>query len=160
MKPKGPEPMLRTTLMTLTIAAALTMAPSGHALADHHEDDAEMIEQAVQDYVSSIYDMKPELLDGSVSPKIQKVGYMPAQDGTGLEESWMTFQQLKDIAGHLNEDGMFDPATAPREVTILDHTDMIANVKLVAGWGIDYIQLTRYSGEWMIINVLWEMASH
>ena len=37
---------------------------------------------------------------------------------------------------------------------------MIASVKLVAGWGIDYIQLTRYSGEWMIINVLWEMPAH
>ena len=73
---------------------------------------------------------------------------------------WMTFQELKDLAGHLNENGMFDAETAPREVTILDRTDMIANVKLVAGWGIDYIQLTKYSGEWMIINVLWEMPAH
>jgi len=152
--------MLRTTLAILMIVAAMTMALRGDALADHHEDDAELIEQAVQDYVRSIYDMKPELIDRSVSPRIQKVGYMPAQDGSGPEESWMTFQELKDLAGHLNEDGMFDPETAPCEVTILDRTDMIASVKLVAGWGIDYIQLTRYSGEWMIINVLWEMPAH
>ena len=90
----------------------------------------------------------------------QKVGYMPANDGSGLEESWMTFDELKDLAGHLNKDGMFDPETSPREVTMLEHTDMIANVKLVAAWGIDYIHLTKNSGEWMIMNVMWEIGSH
>jgi hypothetical protein len=143
----------------LLIAALMLTAVAGTALAEHH-DDAKLIEQAVQNYVSSIYDMKPELLDESVSPKIQKVGYMPAQDGSGLEESWMTFQELKDLAGHLNKDGMFDPATSPRKLTILDHTDMIANVKLDAAWGIDYIHLTKHSGQWMIMNVIWEMGSH
>ena len=69
--------------------------------------------QAVQNYVSSIYDLKPELLDKSVSPKLQKVGYMPAEDGSGLEESWMTLDELKDLAGHLNKDGMFDPKIVP-----------------------------------------------
>ena len=127
---------------------------AGVALAASDADE-QGIEQAVQDYVSSIYDLKPELLDGSVSPKLQKVGYMPAQDGSGLEESWMTFQELKDLAGHLNKDGMFDPETSPRKVTILDHTDMIANVKLEAAWGIDYIHLTKISGEWMIMNIIW-----
>jgi hypothetical protein len=37
---------------------------------------------------------------------------------------------------------------------------MIATVKLEAAWGIDYIHLTRNSGQWMIINVIWEMGSH
>ena len=122
--------------------------------------DAKAIEQAVLDYVSSIYDMKPELLDGCVSPKVQKVGYMLAQDGSGLQESWMTLDELKELAGHLNKDKMFDPVTSPRKVTIIENTDMIATVKLEAAWGIDYIHLTRFSGKWMIMNVMWEMGSH
>lgn len=149
--------MRKTTLTTLLIVAAVTVA--GIAQVGDHADE-KGIERAVQNYVNSIYDMKPELLDVSVSPKLQKLGYMPAQDGSGLEESWMTFDELKDLAGHLNKDGMFDPETSPREVTILDHTDMIANVKLEAAWGIDYIHLTKASGEWMIINVIWEFGSH
>ena len=149
--------MSMTIARTILIAAAV--ASAGAALAGSNAD-TKGIEQAVQDYVSAIYEMKPGLLDGSVSPKLQKVGYMPAQDGSGLQESWMTFAELKDLAGHLNKDGMFDPATAPREVTVLDHTDLIANVKLQAAWGIDYIQLTKHSGRWLIINVLWEMPSH
>jgi len=149
--------MLNTTLRFLLIVVAVTVTGIAEA---GDEADKKGIEQAVHNYVSSIYDMKPELLDESVSPKLQKLGYMPAKDGTGLEESWMTFDELKDLAGHLNKDGMFDPETSPREVTILDHTEMIANVKLDAAWGIDYIHLTKNSGEWMIINVIWEMGSH
>lgn len=139
----------------LIVATSLT---AGLALAG--DDDAKGIEQAVTNYVHSIYLMKPELLDESVSPKLQKLGYMPAEDGSGMNESWMTFQDLKDLAGHLNKDGMFDAETAPLVVEIVEHTDLIANVKLTAAWGVDYIHLTKFSGEWMIMNVIWEMAGH
>lgn len=151
--------MTRTTSRAFLILAAMAVAVTGFAFAGSN-DDAKGIEQAVQDYVSALYDMKPELLDGSVSPKLQKLGYMPARDGSGLAEGWMTFDELKDLVGHLNKDGMFDPKTSPRKVTILDHTGMIATVKLEAGWGIDYIHLTKFSGKWMITNVIWEMSAH
>ncbi|MFT5315447.1 MAG: hypothetical protein ACI9UK_001279 [Candidatus Krumholzibacteriia bacterium] len=151
--------MMKTISRTVLIVATMTMAVAGFAVAGSDADE-KGIEQAVQNYVSSIYDLKPELLDKSVSPKLQKLGYMPAEDGAGLVESWMTFDELKELAGHLNKDGMFDPKTSPRKVTILAHTDMIANVKLDAAWGVDYIHLTKNSGEWMIMNVIWEMSSH
>jgi hypothetical protein len=144
---------------SVLIVAVLAVLWAGTALAQS-DSDAALIERAVQNYVSALYDMKPELLDGSVSPRLQKVGYMPAQDGSGLEESWMTFDQLRDLVGHLNKDGMFDPETSPRKVTLLDRSDLIANVKLEAAWGVDYIHLTKFSGEWMILNVIWEMGSH
>jgi hypothetical protein len=148
----------KQTIRALLVVAAV--AAGGMALADNHGGDAEGIELAVTNYVRSIYDMKPELLDVSVSPKVQKVGYMPAEDGSGWNESWMTFQELKDLAGTLNKDKMFDPETAPLEVEILDHTDMIANVKLTAAWGIDYIHLVKTDDGWMIMNVVWQMAAH
>ena len=154
---KGSLIMKNNTVKTLLIIAVVSLAGLAHA--DHHGNH-KAIEQAVLNYVNSIYDMKPELLDKSVSPKLQKLGYMPAKDGSGLEESWMTFQELRDLAGHLNKDGMFDPKTSPKKVTIIENTGMIANVKLEAAWGIDYIHLTKSSGQWMIINVIWEMGSH
>ena len=144
-------------IRVLVVVAAV--AAGGMALADNHGDDAAGIEQAVTNYVRSIYDMKPELLDVSVSPKLQKLGYMPAEDGSGWEESWMTFQDLRDLAGTLNKDKMFDPETSPLEVEILEHTDMIANVKLTAAWGIDYIHLVKTDGGWMIMNVVWQFQS-
>lgn len=140
------------------IALTASFVISGTAFADEH-DHKSAIEQAVLNYVSAIYEMKPELIDESVSPKLQKLGYMPAEDGSGLVEDWMTFEQLKELAANINKDGMFDPVTSPRDVSILHHTDMIANVKLDAGWGMDYIHLSRKTGKWMIMNVIWEMPS-
>ena len=140
------------------IALATSLVIAETASAEHH-GHKKAIEQAVLNYVSAIYDMKPELIDESVSPKLQKLGYMPAEDGSGLFEDWMTFEQLKELAANINKDGMFDPATAPRKVKILHHTDMIASVKLDAAWGMDYIHLSRNSGKWMIMNVIWEMPS-
>ncbi len=140
------------------VALAASVIVAGSAVAEHH-GEKKAIKQAVYDYVDSIYQMKPELIEKSVSPKVQKLGYMPSTDGEGLGESWMTFDELKELAAHINKDGMFDPETSPREVTVYEHTDTIATVKLVAAWGIDYIHLTRHSGEWMIINVIWEMPS-
>ena len=140
----------------VTLAASLVLT-TGVSADDHGHKKA--IEEAVQKYVSAIYDVKPELIDESVSPKLQKLGYMPAEDGSGLAEGWMNFDQLKELAATINKEGMFDPATSPRNVEILHHTDMIANVKLDAAWGFDYIHLTRNSGKWMIINVIWEMPA-
>ncbi len=140
------------------IALLTSLVAAGTATAGHHEHEKD-IEQAVLNYVSAIYDMKPELIDESVSPRLQKLGYMPAPDEPGLVEDWMSFEQLKELAANINKDGMFDPATAPRDVSILHHTDMIATVKLDAAWGIDYIHLSRNSGKWMIMNVIWEMPS-
>ncbi len=143
-------------VMMIAVATVLLSPVAAFAEDDAHRAD---IEKAVQGYVSALYDVKPELLDECVSPKLQKVGYMPAQDGSGVVEGWMSFEELKELTGHLNKDGMFDPATSARDVTILHHTDRIATVKLDAAWGIDYIHLTRNSGKWMIVNVVWEMPS-
>jgi len=150
--------MMKFERAALLLALAATLLSVRPALADMH-GEAAGIETAVKNYANALYDMKPELLDESVSPQLQKLGYMPAKDGSGLVEDWMTFDQLKELAGHLNKDGMFDPETSPRDVTILDHTHMIATVKLDAAWGVDYIHLTKKSGQWMIMNVIWEMPS-
>jgi len=144
--------ILMTTMVLMVVLAGAALAGD--------DADAKGIEQAVTNYVNSIYLMKPELLDESVSPKLQKLGYMPKEDGEGYNESWMSFQELKDLAGHLNKDGMFDAKTAPLVIEIVEHTDLIANVKLTAAWGIDYIHLTKFSGKWMIMNVMWQMTAH
>lgn len=150
--------MVPSTRSFLCLAIATILTVNGTARAEHH-DHTKDIEQAVLNYAHAIYDMKPALIDESVSPKLQKLGYMPARDGSGLAESWMTFDELKALAADLNKDGMFDPETSPREVSVLQHTDMIATATLNAAWGVDYIHLTRNSGKWMIINVIWEMPT-
>ena len=44
-----------------------------------------------------------------------------------------------------------------KEVTILDHYNNAAVVKIVASDWIDYLEVAKFNGEWKIINVLWEL---
>jgi Putative lumazine-binding len=44
-----------------------------------------------------------------------------------------------------------------KEVTILDHYNNTAVVKIVASDWIDYLEVAKFNGEWKIINVLWEL---
>ena len=115
-------------------------------LAEHH-DDAEAIEQAVVNYATAIYEVKPKLIDKSVHPRLQKVGYAPKTEGAGYREMWMTFDELKELTRHWNKDGHLDPATAKREVKILDQLDKTAVVRLDAEWGIDFIHLAKDGGQ-------------
>jgi len=149
--------MKRTTWCVLVV---WIVACLGAVAVAGDEADSKSIEQAVTNYVTSIYEMKPELVDESVHPKLQKLGYMPADDGSGWNESWMNHAELRDLAATLNKDKMFDPETAPLEIEIVDHTALIASVKLTAAWGIDYIHLVNVDGKWMIVNVVWQMAAH
>lgn len=150
---------MRAMIKVCAAVGLVAMLPmTGTALAEDH-GDKKAIEQAVLNYVNAIYNMQPELIDESVSPRLQKLGYMPAEDAAGLVEDWMSFDQLRELAGSLNKDGMFDPETSPKKVKVLHNTDTIANVKLDAAWGIDYIHLSKHSGKWMIMNVIWEMPS-
>jgi predicted nucleic acid-binding protein len=43
------------------------------------------------------------------------------------------------------------------DVTILDVYENAASVKIVTGDFVDYLHLTRWNGEWKILNVLTEM---
>ena len=118
--------------------------------------DEEGITQAVMNYVNAIYQVKPELVDKSVHTKLQKVGFVPNKAGDGYREMWMTLDELRELAVHWNEDGSLDPATGKAEVKILAQLDQIAVVRLDAEWGVDFIQLAKMKGTWMIINVMWQ----
>jgi hypothetical protein len=48
------------------------------------------------------------------------------------------------------------PATAPKQVELLDVQDQTAAVKLTASWGTDYMLLGKYDGRWMISSVIWQ----
>jgi hypothetical protein len=44
-----------------------------------------------------------------------------------------------------------------KDVSILDVFENAASVKVVASDWVDYLQMAKWSGHWVIVNVLWEM---
>jgi hypothetical protein len=136
----------------LTLASSVVLAP-GLSRGDADEDG---IRQAVLNYANSAYLVKPQLVDQSVHPKLQKIGYIPNQDGSGYRELWMNFYELKELVAGWNAEGRFDPDTARREVKILDRLDQTAVARLDAEWGIDFFHLAKIEGTWKIMNVIWQ----
>ena len=144
--------MNRAGMIVAVAAMAATAIGAGRF---EQNADRKAVERAVLDYVEAIYEVKPELVDRGVHREMAKRGFSRGQDGT-YRESTMNFAQLRALAERWNSQGRVDPKTARKEVVVLDLLDQTASIKLVASWGVDYMHLAKYDGEWKIVNVLWQ----
>ena len=123
------------------------------ALAAQPEDDRDAVRQAALNYVTAVYESKPELIERSVHPQLTKHGFMRQQDGT-YKQGQMTYAQLLDTARTWNKDRKRD--TSIKEVQVFEVLDQTASAKIRASWGIDYMQLAKFDGAWKIINIVWQ----
>jgi hypothetical protein len=139
------------TLATLfLVIASFTAAANAQA-----KDDKELVRQAAMDYIESIYNVNPSLVERSVHPELVKRGFFIKKGETGYTGSAMTYAQLSDLAKNYNKNGGI-PKDAPKEVVVFEVSDQTASAKVTAIWGIDYLHLARYDGQWKIINILWQ----
>ncbi len=143
---------MRTTATTF---AALLLVSVTLAAAETAEDRAG-VERAVLDYVEGVYEVKPELIERSVHPDLQKFGFARR----AAQDEWrvipMTYDQLVELAGKYFKESGGAPADAPKKVEILDLLNQTASAKLTAAWGVDYFHLAKYAGKWKIVHVLWQ----
>jgi len=140
----------RTPIVLILLAAAVALPAQLFA------GDEEEIRQAVLNYANSAYEVKPELVDESVHPKLQKIGYVRRAAEDPYRQLWMNFYELRELVSGWNKEGRFDAATAKREIKILDRLDQTAVARLDAEWGIDFFQLAKIDGSWQIMNVIWQ----
>jgi hypothetical protein len=137
----------------------LTIATSGLVFSltsSADPGDETGIRQAVLDYANSAYLVRPELVERSVHPKLQKIGYVHRPDGEGYRQLWMNYYELRDLVSAWNKEGRFDLETAKREIKVLDALDQTAVARLDAEWGVDFFHLGKVDGKWMIMNVIWQ----
>jgi hypothetical protein len=139
------------TFIVLTLAAALNLSAQN---AGSPEDHA-AVKRAALDYVEAIYEGKPELIDKSVSPELAKRGvYFSAKEQKWTEMK-MPFERLKAISLTFNKSKK-DSSKWPKEITVFEVMSHTANVKVVADWGMDYLQLVKQEGQWKIVNIVWQ----
>ena len=128
----------------------LSAGPAGPA------DERAAVEQAVRDYVEALYQVKPELVERSVHPALEKIGlYRPADSAAYRTPGKMTYDQLRELAGYWNKDGK-EGKDLTYQVQVLDVLDVTASAKLTAKWGIDYMHLAKSDGRWKIVQILWQ----
>ena len=137
----------------LAVAACALVAPSAAA---QQTADREAVRRAALDYLEGFYEGDSTKIVRSVRPDARKIGYFTPRGTTTYQWEEMSYQAMIEYANNFKKSGRTTPATAPREVAVAEVNDQTATAKVVAWWGIDYLQLARYDGKWMIVNVMWQ----
>ncbi|MBO6576266.1 MAG: nuclear transport factor 2 family protein [Rhodothermales bacterium] len=143
--------------MRLLIPILFLLMPVVASAQHANHEDHEGVRMAVLDYLEGIYDVEPERIERSVSKDLVKFGYWRGDPSADYRSSPMNYEQLHSLAGSWNVDNRQGiTADSPREIVVLDVLDKTAAAKLTAHWGIDYFQLEKIDGRWMIRHVLWQ----
>jgi hypothetical protein len=134
-------------LMTALAVASLTVPVVAQSA------DQAAVQQAALNYVTAVYEGKPDLIRESVSPELVKFGYMRQRDGS-YRTGQMTFDQLLEVAKAWNANGQRD--TSVKAVEVYDVLDQTASAKVTASWGSDYLLLAKIDGVWKIRQIVWQ----
>lgn len=144
---------MRYAFLTVLTLATMTLSASAQQPASA---DREGVRRAALDYLEGFYEGDSAKIVRSVRPDVRKAGYYQAQGSATYVAEEMPFAAMIEYTNNFRKRGRSTPATAPREVTVGEVNDQIATAKVVAWWGIDYLQLAKYEGKWMIVNVMWQ----
>lgn len=141
-----------STFMLATVVFTGLAAP---AAAQSAADSAAVVATAL-DYIDGFYTGDAERMQRAVHPDLAKrIVADPAGPESQLRN--MTAEQLVQATAS-GAGGRIPEAARKEDVTILDIYNNMASVRIDAGMWIDYLQLSRWNGEWKIINVLWELT--
>lgn len=142
-------------MTALSLAVMLLLgAPAKKTQAANPATDKAAVYQAALDYVEGVYEVNAAKIEKSVHPNLTKYGFMRGQNGQYGPPAAMTYQQLLGVVASWNKDGKRDLSI--KKVEVLDVLDQTAVAKVTAQWGIDYMQLAKYNGQWKIINIVWQ----
>jgi len=140
---------MKKNILMLLLACCLCFKVSA-------QDNAQ-IESAVLDYVEGFYEGDTTRISRSVHADLSKFGYSYDKDSQSYKGHSMTFDGAIDFALDVKHNSDYAaPPNATKRIEILDAQDKIANVKLTAYWGIDYLLLAKYDNKWMVTKVLWQ----
>lgn len=132
-------------------AAALVLATPATA---QTAADSAAIKATALDYIEGWYQGNAERMERAVHPDLAKRIINQDQRGRSVlgHQSAMTLVQSTRRGGGKET----PPAQVRTDVRILDIFGNTASVRVDAGTWIDYMHIAKWSGRWVIINVLWE----
>lgn len=137
---------------SLLLLLALCLAAPSFA-----QSDTDGVRMAVEDYRDALYEADASKIERSVSTDLVKYGYWRSSAEEAYQGSPMTYDQLHGLAQRWNSDNRQGiNEDSPREIVVMDVLDKTAVAKLTAQWGIDYFQLEKTDGKWMIRHIIWQ----
>ena len=142
---------MKQAILALTVAAALLSPARAQS-----PEDTTAIKATALDYIEGWYEGSAERMERALHPELAKRIVMKKRESGESKLDHMDAKAL--IEGARKGGGKNTPADQQqKDVTILDVYENSASVKVVASKWIDYMQMGKVGGRWVIINVLWEM---
>ncbi len=139
----------------LILPAILFMAPATDE-GDNRDADRAAIKQAALDYIEGWYEGNAERMERAVHPELAKrIVYTDAKSGRSRLDQMSAMTLVQGTRTGFGK--KTPPDKQQKDVTILDVFGNTASVKIVATDWIDYLHVAKFSGKWVIVNVLWEL---
>jgi hypothetical protein len=137
--------------MLTVIGLMLTALPAAAQTAA----DSAGVRQAALDYIDGWWSGDGPRMAGALHPELVK--RIRGSDPAGTRE-WIDQQGASRLVMGTTRGGGKETPAADRksEVRILDIFQNAASARVDAGSWVDYLQLVRWQGRWVILNVLWE----
>jgi Putative lumazine-binding len=147
--------------MRATLAACLIMTGSavgGTAAAAQTPADSAGIRAAALDYAEGWFEGNGDRMARAVSPELVK--RIVVRDTVTGQDMIQTMGSSVLVNSTRRGFGSgTPPARQQKEVTILDIFRGAGVARVTMTDWIDYLQLARVNGRWVIVNVLWERKS-
>ena len=139
----------RRAIALSVILAAAPAAAQGAA-------DSAAIRATALDYIDGWWSGDAQRMASALHPELVK--RIRVTDATGNREWIDNMGATRLVQGTGRGGGRETPVTTRRsEVRILDIFQNTAIVRVDAGPWVDHMQMVRWGGRWLILNVLWEM---
>ncbi|MGH7651187.1 MAG: nuclear transport factor 2 family protein [Gemmatimonadaceae bacterium] len=147
--------MNRVTRCALAFAGLLLLGAKQTAA--QAATDTAGIKAAAMDYIEGWYAGDAARVERAVHPELVKRIVTPNPNMGGrsqLESIGAMTMVLRTRAGG----GSRTPAERQqKDLTILDIFGNAAVARIIASDWVDYLQLAKWNGRWVIVNVLWEL---
>ena len=118
-------------------------------------DDSTGIRNAALDYIEGWYSANAERMERALHPALVK----RIQNSDTLGNVWIREMGASELVRGTRSGGgsRTPPDQQRKDVRILDVFQNTATVRVDASTWIDYLQLVKWRGRWVILNVLWEV---
>jgi hypothetical protein len=118
--------------------------------------DSAGIRAAAMDYIEGWYAGDAARMERAVHPELAK--RIVRTDPVNGRSQIQTMGAMTLVNGTRSGGGSRTPEDRKqKDFTLLDIYQNAASAKVVASDWVDYLQLAKWQGRWVIVNVLWEL---
>jgi putative lumazine-binding protein len=144
------------SLSASSVVMGLVTLMLAHPAGAQTAADSAGIRAAALDYIEGWYTADAPRMTRALHPELAK---RIVQTDPKSQKSVLSQMGAKELIEYTRKGGGKETPVQRRQadVSILDIYQGAASAKVIATDWVDYLQLARWNGRWVIVNVLWEL---